>query len=184
MCAMSRNCVIGKDNKMPWQDLKEYKWDMDNFRRITTGKYVIMGYNTFRSMNFKPLKNRINIIISNSEKMSSFLDEIKDLDINNDLGIYDNLRKAICDISWKNIYNQEIEICIIGGSKIINEAFDNDLIDNIILTRFDKEFDGDRFFPLEKINARFDLIGIERHENGSIARYKRNNFPYCFSREE
>lgn len=184
VCAMARNHVIGKDNKMPWQGLEEYKWDMNNFRKITTGKYVIMGYNTFKSMNFKPLKNRNNVVISSVEKMGSFIDEIKDSVGLGKIEVYNSVHDAICNISWKNIYNNELEICVIGGSKIINEAFDNDLIDNIVLTRFDQEFDGDRYFPLEKINGRFDLVGMERHENGTIATYKRNNFPYMFLREE
>ena len=63
---------IGIDNKIPW-DIKE---DMQLFQQITTKiddnynsfkkNAIIMGRKTWESLPYKPLKNRLNIIISNN----------------------------------------------------------------------------------------------------------------------
>lgn len=55
-----RNGAIGKDNTIPW-DAPE---DMRFFMRETMGGAVIMGRNTWDSLPVKPLKNRLNIVIS------------------------------------------------------------------------------------------------------------------------
>ena len=60
--AVSENDAIGKDNKLLFQ-LKE---DMQNFKRLTTSNVVIMGRKTYESIG-KPLKDRINIVISRSD---------------------------------------------------------------------------------------------------------------------
>ena len=56
---------------LPWGNIKE---DLQYFKNITTKKYndnpnaVIMGYNTYISLNKIPLKDRINIVISNKDE--------------------------------------------------------------------------------------------------------------------
>ena len=57
--AMSRNRVIGKHGRLPW-DLPD---EMAHFRRTTQGKPVIMGRRTFESAG-GPLPGRLNIVLS------------------------------------------------------------------------------------------------------------------------
>ena len=57
--AVSDNWAIGKDNKMPWHIPYDLQW----FKRVTTGHPVIMGSNTYKSIG-KPLPNRTNIVVS------------------------------------------------------------------------------------------------------------------------
>src|SRR5436190_24023626 len=57
--AVSKNGVIGKDNKLPWH----FSADLKFFKNLTTGHTVIMGRKTFESIG-KPLPNRENIVIS------------------------------------------------------------------------------------------------------------------------
>lgn len=57
--AMSRNRVIGKNGRLPW-DLPD---EMAHFRRTTLGKPVIMGRRTFESAG-GPLPGRLNIVLS------------------------------------------------------------------------------------------------------------------------
>ena len=57
--AMSRNRVIGKNGRLPW-DLPD---EMAHFRRTTQGKPVIMGRRTFESAG-GPLPGRLNIVLS------------------------------------------------------------------------------------------------------------------------
>ena len=66
--AMSNNRVIGKDNKMPWH-LSD---DLKNFKKITTGKTIVMGRLTYDSIG-KALPNRKNIVLSRNLKDSNVL---------------------------------------------------------------------------------------------------------------
>lgn len=55
-----RNGAIGKDNDIPWHAPE----DLAFFKRETLGGAVVMGRNTWESLPFKPLKNRLNIVVS------------------------------------------------------------------------------------------------------------------------
>ncbi len=57
--AIDRNGAIGKGGKLPWH----YSADMKFFRETTTGNACVMGYNTWLTLK-KPLKNRLNIVLS------------------------------------------------------------------------------------------------------------------------
>src|ERR1700741_4832637 len=57
--AVDENGAIGKDGKLPWH----YSADMKFFKQTTTGNAVVMGNNTWQSLQ-KPLPNRLNIVLS------------------------------------------------------------------------------------------------------------------------
>ena len=58
---VSRNWGIGKDNQL----LFHIPDDLKQFRALTTGKVVVMGHNTLKSLpGGKPLPNRTNIVLS------------------------------------------------------------------------------------------------------------------------
>lgn len=77
---------------------------MEHFKNVTEGKSVVMGYNTFESLNFKPLKNRLNHFIITS----------RDLPLN----LPDNVIKInICDFIDKFKDSEEEVVCI-GGSML------------------------------------------------------------------
>lgn len=58
--ARDRNGAIGKDNEIPWYAPE----DLAFFKRETLGGACIMGRNTWDSLPFKPLKNRLNLVVS------------------------------------------------------------------------------------------------------------------------
>ena len=60
IAARARNGAIGKDNTIPWFAPEDLKF----FQRETYGGAIIMGRNTWESLPFKPLKNRLNIVIT------------------------------------------------------------------------------------------------------------------------
>ena len=62
--ACSKNYVIGRLNSLPWH-ISE---DLKKFKEITINCAVVMGRKTFESLNFKPLKNRLNIVITSEYK--------------------------------------------------------------------------------------------------------------------
>ena len=58
--ARAKGGAIGRGNTIPWHAPE----DLAFFQRETTGGAVIMGRNTWESLPFKPLKNRMNIVVS------------------------------------------------------------------------------------------------------------------------
>ena len=63
MLAIGKNGELGKDNKLLWHIPEELK----NFQKLTKGKYLFMGRNTFDSIlyyNKKPLQDRISIVLT------------------------------------------------------------------------------------------------------------------------
>ncbi len=66
ICALANDNVIGNDNKLLWH-ISE---DLKRFKRLTTGKTIIMGRKTFDSLPFKPLPKRRNIVITRDKNFS------------------------------------------------------------------------------------------------------------------
>ena len=68
---------IGKNNDLMFS----IPLDMKFFRETTLNKIVVMGNNTLKSFpNGKPLKNRINIVLSRSENTRDDCIFVKSLD--------------------------------------------------------------------------------------------------------
>lgn len=59
IAAVDRKGAIGKGGKLPWH----YSADMKFFRETTTGHAVVMGRKTWLTIG-KPLKNRLNLVLS------------------------------------------------------------------------------------------------------------------------
>ena len=119
--AMSKNRVIGKDNNMPWH-LSE---DLKNFKKITTGKTIIMGRKTYESIG-KPLPNRKNIVLS-----SKLEDE--------NIVVVKNIDEAL------SLSKKDSEVFIIGGEDIYNQTVH--MATKLYLTTIDNNIDGDKYFP-------------------------------------
>ncbi len=100
---MDQNCLIGKDNKLPWKIPAEMKY----FSEITSGNTVLMGSKTFESIG-KPLKNRHNIVITRNKDQQD-----KNLIFTSDL-------KGILE-PYKGNKNQHI--FVIGGREIYQQTF-------------------------------------------------------------
>lgn len=66
----SKNNIIGAENRLPWHSPQ----DMRYFKEQTMGYPVIMGWNTWESLNerYKPLPGRINIVMSRKKRNSRF----------------------------------------------------------------------------------------------------------------
>lgn len=58
--AMTRDRVIGLDNRLPWR----YPADLARFKRLTVGSTVIMGRKTWESLPKRPLVDRRNVVIT------------------------------------------------------------------------------------------------------------------------
>ncbi len=123
IAAITKNRVLGKDNKLLW-NISE---DLKNFRKITSGNTVIMGRKTFESIG-KPLPNRNNIVIS------------RDLPQREGIIVCRDLNEAI---NQAKLLGKEL--FIIGGASIYAQALP--LADKLYLSHIKKEYEGDVYFP-------------------------------------
>jgi dihydrofolate reductase len=146
--AVDKNFGIGKDGTLPWYLPPDLKY----FQDMTKGGIVIMGKNTYMSIpqKFRPLKNRINIVISNT-----FID--KDVYVCNDKTIFNLLEKLNSNNIW-----------IIGGKQIY-ELFINH-VNTIYLTQINQEYNCDLFLDRKLIDD-FKLINTVKQQYQDIEFY-------------
>ena len=124
--AISKNNVIGKDNKLLW-NIPE---DLKHFKEITLNSKIIMGRKTFESLpGILPKRQHIILTKNKNYKVNS-----KEVKI-----VYD-FKTIISDF-----YDSDEEVFVIGGGEIYN-LFIN-YCKKLYLTKIDSIFDGDTFFP-------------------------------------
>jgi len=122
--ARDRNGAIGKDGDIPWHAPE----DLAFFQRETTGGAIIMGRNTWESLPYKPLKNRLNIVVSS-----------RDIDGAERFG---SVREALEFAASKG----HARLYGIGGAGIYREMIG--IADRLLITEVDLEVDApDTFFP-------------------------------------
>ncbi len=120
---MGKNREIGFKNQLLWS-IPE---DMKHFKNYTMGKTIVMGSNTFSSLNSKPLPGRKNVVITSKDLHCTVAIHAK------------NVESAL---SIEHCYP---ELVIIGGASIYAQTID--LADKLVITHVDAAFDADTFFP-------------------------------------
>ena len=152
VCA-SKNWGIGKNNDL----LFSLPQDMKFFRETTTGKVVVMGRKTLESFpNQKPLPNRINIVLSSSEKESS------------DNLIYVKSPQDAIELS-KNYPDKDV--FIIGGGKIYDLFLP--YTDTALITKVLEDADADTYLHDFDSDPDFYLANQSEdiEDNGHIIRF-------------
>ncbi|MBE7101324.1 MAG: dihydrofolate reductase [Clostridiales bacterium] len=142
---------IGKGNDMMFSLPKDMKF----FRETTMGHTVVMGGNTLRSFpNQKPLKNRVNIVLSRGQ-------------VRDDCVIvrsYDELKNAM-----KARENEDI--FVIGGGEVYRELLP--YCHGAYVTKVDAIGGAEVFFP--NLDAHPDFVCVEEGEpiedNGLTIRF-------------
>lgn len=163
-CDMMGN--IGKDNDL----LFHIPQDMQFFRETTLNHTVLMGYNTYLSLDSKPLPNRKNIVLL--EKKKHHLIQPHD-----NLIVTDNLDGIIGEC----LGNGE-EVFIIGGAFVYNDTLSKDMIDEALITfvptvvenadaSIHIELLAQRFRHVEKIK---DFIDEKLNKTVSIWRFSKH----------
>ena len=122
--ARARDNAIGKDNQIPWhipQDLKM-------FQRETTGGALIMGRLTWDSLPVRPLKNRLNCVLSRQQDIAEH--------------VFPDVASAIrfCEDQG------QFRIYGIGGEAVFRDMLP--IADRLLLTEVATEVPGaEAFFP-------------------------------------
>ena len=130
IAAVAQNGAIGKDNDLIWHLPK----DLQFFKESTLGHHVIMGRKNFYSIphKYRPLSKRTNIVVSRRT----------DLKIEG-AHVFSSVEKAI---EFSEDAGQD-EVFIIGGGQIYAYVLDQKLVDRMLITHVNAEFEADVFFP-------------------------------------
>ncbi|CAK1365234.1 unnamed protein product [Cercospora beticola] len=159
---------IGRAGGLPWPMLKK---DMAYFARVTkrvpvpkdTGSLqsdklketmlsgtrqnlVIMGRKTWESIppKFRPLKDRTHIVISSQDRAS--LQPIPD-----DVVVASDILSGLQTLEESIKAGKSLPVgraFVIGGSSIYKAALELPQLQRILLTRIEKDYDCDTFFPI------------------------------------
>jgi len=165
IAAVGKNRELGAANELLWHLPKDFAW----FIRHTKNKPVIMGRKTMESLG-RPLKNRLNIVLTRSGKaLDGFvaagdwdeaIDIAKDwlhqkreaamsIAIKEALPLDDQSPQGISAENPADLKGFGViadEIMVIGGGEIYNQAMDR--VSRMYLTEVDATFsDADTFFP-------------------------------------
>ena len=122
---VSENWGIGYNNL----SFKGLKTDLKRFKQMTLNKTVIMGMNTFVSLNYKPLPNRKNIVLTSNTNMVSE---------------YDNL--IFCNTKQEVLRYKDADMFIIGGESIYKLFLP--FCDIVYVTRVFANPPADKFMPI------------------------------------
>ena len=139
---------LGKDNKLLWH----IPDDLKNFKKLTTGKVVVMGRKTYESIG-KPLPNRTNVVITRDE---SYKPE-------GVIVCHDPM--MVFDVALELDENDDSELMVIGGADIFNIFMP--YTQRIYLSMIPYEGPADVYFP--------ELIKEEWQE---LESEERNGFTY------
>ena len=147
------NGELGLNNDLIYHN----KRDMKFFREQTKENIVIMGKNTFKSIGSKPLPDRINIVLTEEP---GFYPGV----LTWDMPLENALRTAKAWFPMLDIY-------IIGGAYVYNQAIEQSLPDELLLTQMYESKEADTFIDLQKIGEKYyivDLIDILPNDDMAV----------------
>tara|TARA_B100001179_G_C18548628_1_gene385001 strand:- start:176 stop:637 length:462 start_codon:yes stop_codon:yes gene_type:complete len=116
LIACTKNKLFALNDELPWKNIKNEttKKDMKYFVENTTGKKIIMGYKTYKSIG-RLLPNRENVIMSRTRTIPG----------------------AIMCRSLKELQEKHMDGILIGGLDIINQVCNTMEVDEININVLD-----------------------------------------------
>jgi len=149
--AIAENNAIGKDNKLLWY-LSD---DLKRFKRITSGHQVIMGRNTYLSLPVRPLKNRVNVVITDDPGE-----------------VFEGCITVRSIEDALKLCKDDEESFVIGGGAVYRQFMP--LAGKLYITKVHKDFEADTFFP-EIDENEWELIEEEYHPAD-----EKHEYPFTF----
>jgi dihydrofolate reductase len=150
IAAVADNGVIGRDNSLPWR----LSADLQRFKRLTTGHWLIMGRKTFESMG-KPLPNRTSVVLTRDrgyQRPGAI--------------VVNHLDEAL------RLSSDQEEVFVLGGAAVFREALPR--AQKLYLTRVHAEVEGDVKFPA------LDLEEWNQVERESLPADEKNDYPTTY----
>jgi dihydrofolate reductase len=135
---------IGLDNKLLWH-LSD---DLKNFKKLTTGKAIVMGRKTFESIG-KPLPNRKNIVLTHDTNF-----KVEGVDV-----IHDPMMAFELALDFNDSDDSELVIC--GGEEIYNLYLP--YAQKIYRSSVDYQGAADTFFPVLD-EKEWEVVSSEKND--------------------
>jgi dihydrofolate reductase len=149
IAAVDRKNAIGKGGKLPWH----YSADMKFFRETTTGHAVVMGRKTWLTIG-KPLKNRLNIVLSRD----SSIEPQESLLVLTDIDAVISLNNSLTT-----------DLFVIGGAQIYEAFLPH--IEKWIITEVPLTVSGaDTFMPKGYLDG-FEVVDSKELEEGLVVKF-------------
>jgi len=136
--AMDDNQLIGKNNALPWH----LPADLGYFKKVTTGKTVLMGRKTYESIG-RPLPNRRNVIVSRNTNFKADGCEVV----------------SSIDAALK-LAKDDSEVMVMGGASFYEQMLPS--VDRLYITQIEGEYQGDAHFP-KFDRGKFSEVSRESH---------------------
>lgn len=134
--ATTREGIIGKEGALAWRIPK----DLQYFKKVTMGKTMIMGRKTFESLPGM-LPGRKHVVLTRN----------RDLSFPEGVEVLHNLEEVL---KYRDLSE---EVMIIGGGELFQHFMP--YCEKLYITYVNKEFQGDTYFPLEKLT---DFVEVHR----------------------
>jgi dihydrofolate reductase len=138
---------LSKEDKIPWYSKK----DLNFFLHKTKNNVVIMGRNTYFSLpdNVRPLKNRLNVVLTSKPNQVIHSKDIKEnLIFTDDANIHDDI------LNYREKYlkrfsflSSDFKIFIIGGKNVYQQYIP--LCEKVWITQIKKNYSCDLFMDFD-----------------------------------
>ena len=138
IAAMSRNRVIGRDNRLPWH----LPADLKRFKELTMGHHIVMGRKTWESIN-RLLPGRTSVIVTHDPAFQFPGAKIA-------RSVEDALQQC----------GDDPEVFVIGGAQLFRAALP--LAQRLCLTTVQIDVEGDTYMPQLDL-SQWQLISEESH---------------------
>ncbi|HJY28444.1 MAG TPA: dihydrofolate reductase [Pyrinomonadaceae bacterium] len=149
IAAVDRKGAIGKGGKLPWH----YSADMKFFRDTTTGHAVVMGRKTWLTIG-KPLKNRLNIVLSRDATIEP----------QESLVVFSDIESAL---SFS--HSLTTDLFVIGGAQIYEAFLPH--IEKWIITEVPLTVSGaDAFMPKDYLDG-FKVVDSKSLEQNLVVKF-------------
>lgn len=152
--ASTADGLIGDRNRLPWHLPEEFQ----HFKNTTKHNVIVMGFNTWISINRKPLPGRRNLVCSESEPTNA-LDKIFTYNLN--------------DLERIRNDNPHLTFFLIGGANTFKKFESLGLIDYVIHSTIHdgNQYDGDCYYQFDK--DKYTLVKEEPHATFTVRHWKR-----------
>jgi dihydrofolate reductase len=171
--AVDCNNGLSKDGIIPWHSKKDLKF----FMNMTKNNVVIMGRNTYFSLPKRPLKDRLNIILTSKplEFASEKSQNLSNVIFTNNDKIYNSI------LNYREKYikqfpslSRDFKIFIIGGKKIYEQFIP--LCERVWVTRIKKDYSCDLFLDYN-YSKQFKEETIDEDDELIIKKYEKSVLP-------
>lgn len=155
------------EHVMPWG--KTLKTDLENFKKYTMGKRVVMGRHTFESLGNKRLSGRVNIVLTSRPPLWWRLKRFFNLVVFDPDYPFKNVVYARDLTEGLEITNKGVtsatDVVLIGGASVYEKY--NHLVTEIVRTRvkcYHKEYfnlTNEKIYFKHEIHPEFELVDVK-----------------------